>query len=257
MKNKVALITGGSRGIGLGIARALAAEGWNLAVNGMRPEDSVRSTLEELQAWGVEVIYCQGNVGEAADRGRMIAQVMEKWGRINALVNNAGVAPKERKDLLEMTEESFDRVLGINLKGSFFLSQLAAREMVKAKEADAGFPACIVNVSSISATVTSINRGEYCISKAGLSMATQLFATRLGEYDIPVYEVRPGVTMTDMTSVVKEKYDRLLAEGLAVQKRWGYPEDVGKAVASLLRGDFPYSTGQVIMIDGGLTLPRL
>lgn len=257
MEKKVALITGGSRGIGLGIAKALADEGWNLAINGMRPESQVQETLEALRGLGVEVIYCQGNIGEAADRSWMIAQVLQKWGRINALVNNAGVAPKERRDLLEMTEESYDRVMGINLKGAFFLSQLAAREMVKAKEEDPSFAGCIVNVSSISATVISINRGEYCISKAGLSMATQLFATRLGEYDIPVYEVRPGVTMTDMTSVVKDKYDRLLAEGLAVQKRWGYPEDVGKAVASLLRGDFPYSTGQVIMIDGGLTLPRL
>lgn len=254
---KTVLITGGSRGIGLGIAKALAAEGWNLAINGMRPEESVQNVLEELRGAGVEVIYCQGNVGESADRQRMIKQVIAKWGRINALVNNAGVAPKERKDLLEMTEESYDRVMDINLKGSFFLSQLAAREMVKAKLEDTDFEAFIVNVSSISATVISINRGEYCISKAGMSMATQLFATRLGEYNIPVYELRPGVTMTDMTSVVKEKYDRLLADGLAVQKRWGYPEDVGKAVASLLRGDFLYSTGQVIMIDGGLTLPRL
>lgn len=254
---KTVLITGGSRGIGLGIAKALAAEGWNLAVNGMRPEESVQDVLEELRGTGVEVIYCQGNVGESADRQRMIDQVVARWGHLNALVNNAGVAPKERKDLLEMTEESYDRVMDINLKGAFFLSQLAAREMVKGKAEDSDFEAYIVNVSSISATVISINRGEYCISKAGMSMATQLFATRLGEYNIPVYELRPGVTMTDMTSVVKEKYDRLLAEGLAVQKRWGYPEDVGKAVASLLRGDFPYSTGQVIMIDGGLTLPRL
>lgn len=254
---KTVLITGGSRGIGLGIAKALAAEGWNLAVNGMRPEESVQDVLQDLRGTGVEVIYCQGNVGESADRQRMIDQVIARWGHLNALVNNAGVAPKERKDLLEMTEESYDRVMDINLKGSFFLSQLAAREMVKGKAEDPDFEAYIVNVSSISATVISINRGEYCISKAGMSMATQLFATRLGEYNIPVYELRPGVTMTDMTSVVKEKYDRLLAEGLAVQKRWGYPEDVGKAVASLLRGDFPYSTGQVIMIDGGLTLPRL
>ena len=254
---KVALITGGSRGIGLGIARALAAEGWNLAINGMRPESGVQEVLGELQALGIEVIYCQGNIGAGKDRRRMITQVIEKWGQINVLVNNAGVAPKERKDLLEMTEESFDRVLGINLKGSFFLSQLAAKEMVSVKAKHPDFPAFIVNISSISATVASINRGEYCISKAGLSMTTQLFATRLGEHNIPVYELRPGIIMTDMTSVVKEKYDPLLEGGLAVQRRWGYPEDVGKAVAALVRGDFPYSTGSVIMIDGGLTLPRL
>lgn len=255
---KVALITGGSRGIGLGVAKALAAEGWLLAVNGMRPEESVRATLTDLENAGAgEAIYCQGNIGDADSRVRIIAEVMAKWGRLNALVNNAGVAPKERKDLLEMSEESFDRVLGINLKGTFFLSQLAAKEMIKSKEKDPDFPAFIINMSSISATVASVNRGQYCMSKAGMSMATQLFAIRLGEYNIPVYEVRPGVIMTDMTAVVKEKYDRLFGEGLAVQRRWGYPEDVGKAVASLLRGDFPYSSGQVIMVDGGLTLPRL
>jgi NAD(P)-dependent dehydrogenase (short-subunit alcohol dehydrogenase family) len=257
MSKKVALITGGSRGIGLGIARALAAEGWCLAINGVRPEESVGHTLDELRTTGVEVIYVQGDIGQGEDRVRMIREVIDHFGHLNALINNAGVAPQERNDLLEMTEGSYDRVMGINLKGTFFLSQLAAREMVALKKADPDFEAYIVNISSISATVASINRGQYCISKAGMSMVTQLFANRLAPEGIPVYELRPGVIKTDMTSVVTEKYDKLIAEGLTLQPRWGFPEDVGKAVAALVRGDFPYSTGQVIMIDGGLTQARL
>jgi NAD(P)-dependent dehydrogenase (short-subunit alcohol dehydrogenase family) len=172
------------------------------------------------------------------------------------LVNNAGVAPKERKDILETTEESFDRLIATNLKSTYFLSQLVANWMIEQKKADGSFIACIINVSSVSATVAHINRGEYCVSKAGMSMVTQLFAVRLGEFDIPVYEVRPGVIDTDMTAAVKEKYDKMIAEGLTVQKRWGYPDDVGKAVSSLALGNFPYSTGQVILIDGGITLLR-
>ena len=257
MKNKYALITGGSRGIGLGIAQSLAAEGWNLAINGMRPEDSVRETLDGLRAQGVKVIYCQGNVADPEARKAMLDKIKSEFGNLHFLINNAGVAPLERKDILEMTEESYDRVLDINLKGTFFLSQAVANWLVEQKSADSDFFGGIVNVSSISATIASINRGEYCISKAGMSMVTQLFATRLGELNLPVYEVRPGVIMTDMTSGVKGKYDKMIEDGLTVQKRWGYPEDIGKAVAALVRGDFPYSTGQVIMIDGGLTIDRL
>ncbi|MEO6220657.1 MAG: 3-ketoacyl-ACP reductase, partial [Ginsengibacter sp.] len=172
-------------------------------------------------------------------------------------VNNAGKAPKERKDILDATEDSFDDVISTNLKGTYFLMQKAANWMIEQKKNDEKFMGCLINISSISATVVSVNRGEYCISKAGISMATQLFAARLGEFDIPVFEVRPGVIRTDMTSGVKEKYDKLIEEGLMVQKRWGEPEDVGKVVASLAKGDFMYSTGQVIMVDGGLTIPRL
>ena len=172
------------------------------------------------------------------------------------LVNNAGVAPKERKDILETSEESFDRLIATNLKSTYFLSQHVANWMIEQKKADTSFSSCIINVSSVSATAANVNRGEYCVSKAGISMVTQLFAVRLGEFDIPVYEVRPGVIYTDMTAGVKEKYDKLFEEGLAVQKRWGYPDDVGKAVSALALGNFPYSTGQVIMIDGGLTLSR-
>ena len=252
-----ALITGGSRGIGLGIAKSLAAQGCNLAINGMRPEESVSETLDSLRQTGVKVIYCQGNVAAPEARANMVAKIKTEFGQLNFLVNNAGVAPSERKDLLEMSEESYDRVMDINLKGTFFLSQLVANWLVEQKTGDNSFFGGIINMSSISATIASINRGEYCISKAGMSMVTQLFATRLGELDLPVYEIRPGIIMTDMTSAVKGKYDKLIDEGLTVQKRWGYPEDVGKAVASLVKGDFPYSTGQVIMIDGGLTIDRL
>jgi 3-oxoacyl-[acyl-carrier protein] reductase len=257
LMKKVALITGGTRGIGLGIARSLAEEGCDLALNGIRDESKVENVLTDLRDAGNEVIYCQGDISESSIRSEIVGKVKEHFGRLNVLVNNAGVAPKERKDILEATEESYEYVLKTNLQGPYFLSQAAANWMVEQKEADTSFKGCIINISSISATVVSINRGEYCIAKAGLSMATQLFAARLGEYNIPVYEIRPGVIETDMTSAVKEKYDKLIEEGLTVQKRWGSPADVGKAVAALVQGDFPYSTGQVIMIDGGLTMPRL
>ncbi len=250
----VALVTGSSRGIGLGIAKALAKEGWSLAINGMRPEEQVDGVLTELRSLTEKVIYVRGNIASAEDRSAMVNKTVEELGPIQVLVNNAGVAPLERLDILETTEESYDRVMGINLRGAFFLTQLVSNQMLKISDKTS---CCIVNVSSISATIASISRGEYCISKAGLSMVTQLFATRLGAEGIPVYEVRPGVTATDMTGPVKEKYDRLIAQGLTVQPRWGFPEDVGKAVASLVRGDFLYSTGQVIMVDGGLTIPRL
>jgi 3-oxoacyl-[acyl-carrier protein] reductase len=254
---KVALVTGGSRGIGLGIAEHLAQEGYDLAINGMRPEEAVQEVLQHLREAGGEAIYCQGDIARADDRRAMLAKIKGHYGRLNLLVNNAGVAPKERKDILEATEESFSYVVTTNLQGPYFLTQAAANWLIEQKTADAAFFGCIVNVSSISATVASVNRGEYCIAKAGLSMATQLFATRLGEYDIPVYEVRPGIIKTDMTAGVTEKYDRLIGDGLTLQKRWGLPEDVGKAIAALARGAFPYSTGQVFMVDGGLTLARL
>lgn len=261
MKQKVAFITGGSRGIGFGIAQSLVKEGWNIAINGMRGEEAVKEVLSQLQGLSVEegqqVIYCQGNIAESSARADILGQIRDRLGALHALVNNAGVAPSKRLDILETTEESYERVMDINLKGPFFLTQAAANWMLEQQAADPEFQAAIVNISSISATLASFNRGEYCLSKAGMSMMTQLFAARLGAHQIPVFEVRPGVTMTDMTSVVKEKYDALIADGLTLQKRWGYPEDVGKAVASLLRGDFPYSTGQVIMVDGGLTIPRL
>lgn len=254
---KVALITGGSRGIGFGIAAHLAKNGFDIAINGVREESAVQDALKTLKDLGAQVIYCQGSIASTTDRKKIIQQVNDRFGKLNVLVNNAGIAPKERRDVLETTEESFDEVLSTNLKGNYFLTQLAANWMIDQKKSDATFQGSIINVSSISATVASINRGEYCISKAGLSMTTQLFAVRLGEFDIPVYEVRPGIISTDMTAGVQAKYDKLIDEGLTVQKRWGFPDDVGKVVASLAIGNFPYSTGQVIMVDGGLTIPRL
>jgi 3-oxoacyl-[acyl-carrier protein] reductase len=254
---RTALITGGSRGIGFGIADRLAREGYALAINGMRPEAEVAASLEPLRAHGGDVAYVQGDVGSASGRSQLLERTLERFGAPHVLVNNAGVAPNERRDLLEMTPESYERVLGTNLTGPLFLSQQVAKQMLRERERDASFAACIVNVSSISATVVSINRGEYCIAKAGLSMVTQLFATRLGPLGIPVYEVRPGVIKTDMTAGVTAKYDQLIESGLCVQPRWGAPEDVGRAVAALARGDFPYSTGLVVMVDGGLVIPRL
>ncbi len=257
MSRKTALITGGTRGIGLGIARALAREGYDLALNGLREEAQVKEVTDELEKMGAAVIYCRGSVASAADRAAILDRVYARFGRLNVLVNNAGMAPRRRRDILEVAEEDFEEVLKVNLTGGFFLTQAVARRMIEEKQADEGYHACIVNISSVSATMVSVNRGEYCISKAGVSMSTQLFAVRLGEYDIPVYEVRPGITATDMTAGVKEKYDRLIREGLLVQPRWGVPEDTGRAVAVLVRGELPYSTGQVIMTDGGLTIPRL
>jgi 3-oxoacyl-[acyl-carrier protein] reductase len=254
---KVALVTGGGRGIGFGISQCLAGEGYDLVVCGVRPEEVVEQALGELRALGADVLYCRADVSDPAARERMLSATRERFGRLNVLVNNAGVAPKVRADILEATEESFERVLKINLQGPYFLTQAVANWMIERRASDPGFEGCIINVSSISATVVSPSRGEYCISKAGMSMATQLWAARLGEYDIPVYEIRPGLILTDMTKPVQAKYDQMIAQGLLVQARWGLPVDVGKAVAMLARGDLPYSTGQVLMLDGGMTIDRL
>lgn len=254
---RVALITGGSRGIGYGIAEQLADAGFDLAINGVRSEEAVKDALDALRQQGSDVMYCQGDIASKEARSEMVRAVEAHFGRLNVLINNAGVAPKERRDILEATEESFHYVLSTNLQGAYFLTQAAANWMIKQKAERSDFWGCIINVSSISATVASVNRGEYCVAKAGLSMATQLFAARLGEFDIPVYEVRPGVIKSDMTAGVTAKYDKLIEDGLFVQKRWGQPHDVGLAVAALAKGSFPYSTGQVIMVDGGMTIPRL
>ena len=253
----VALITGGTRGIGLGIARGLAAEGWNLALCGLRAPSTVEGVLGELKGLGAEVLYCCADVADGAARHRMLEAVRTRFGWLNVLINNAGVAPEVRTDMLEATEDSYERVMRTNLQGPYFLTQAVARWMIEQRKAREGFDACIINISSVSAEVASTTRGEYCISKAGVSMATKLWAARLGEYGIPVYEVRPGVIRTDMTAGVREKYDLLIAQGLLVQPRWGLPGDVGRAVAALVRRDLAYSTGQVILVDGGLTLQRL
>jgi len=254
---KVALVTGGTRGIGLGISRELVSAGYNLALCGRRNLCEVEPVLKELRQTGAGVLYRQCDVSSAKDRTEMLKEVKNNFGSVNALVNNAGVAPKSRKDILEITEDDFTWLMDINLKGPYFLSQEVARWMIDLKNKDSKFEACIINISSVSASMASINRGQYCISKAGMNMMTKLFATRLGEYNIPVYEIQPGIIATDMTSTVTKKYDKLFARGVAVQSRWGLPEDVGKAVTALVKNYFPYSTGQVIMVDGGMTISRL
>ncbi len=254
---RVALVTGGARGIGFGVSMALAREGYDLAVCGVREEREAAPALAKFREAGADVIYVRSNVASTGDRQRLLEAILAHYGRLNVLVNNAGMAPRVRRDILEATEESYDEVMSVNLRGPYFLTQSAARWMIEQRKADSAFSACIVNISSVSATMASPSRGEYCLSKAGITMATQLWAARLAEFGIPVYEVRPGIIATDMTSGVKEKYDRMIARGLLPQPRWGTPADVGRAVAMLARGDLPYSTGQAIMVDGGLTLSRL
>src|SRR5688572_11229141 len=254
---KVALVTGGSRGIGLGVAKALAQSGFDVAINGRRGPVDVAPVVAELKSLGIDALYCQADVAELADHGRMLDEVRARYGRLDVLVNNAGVAPEVRADVLDATPESFDRLIRINLRGPYFLTQAAARWMVEQRKPDPSFRGCVVNVTSVSATQASINRGDYCMSKAGLAMATRLWAMRLAEFGIDVYEVRPGVVATDMTAAVKAKYDAMIAAGLTLENRWGTPDDVGRAVALLARGELTYATGQVLTIDGGLSLPRL
>ncbi len=254
---KVALITGGTRGIGLGIGSALTKAGFDLALCGVRSESLVRQTIEQLASQGQRVLYYQADVSKPEARIQLVQNIRNDFGSLNLLVNNAGVAPKQRMDILHATEESFDWVFTVNMKGPYFLTQAVATWMIDQKKQQPEFDAAIVNISSISATVASVSRGEYCISKAAIAMATQLWAIRLSEFGIPVFEVRPGLIETDMTAAVKEKYDQLIRDGLIPQSRWGTPDDVGKAVVALATGLLRYSTGQVLMVDGGMTLARL
>lgn len=246
--NSVALITGGSRGIGKGIALALAGSGWDLLINYRSNEGAAKETAAECRARGVRVEIVQGDVSVGEDRARMVGEMRAKFGRIDLLVNNAGVAPEKRVDILEATEESFDRLISINTKGPYFLTQAIARWMVEQKGGQ------IVTISSISGYAASVARGDYCVSKAGLSMMTKLFAARLAEFGIGVFEIRPGIIATDMTAGVKEKYDALIANGLSPIARWGTPEDIGKAVVAIASGAFPFSTGEVFNVDGGFHL---
>jgi 3-oxoacyl-[acyl-carrier protein] reductase len=257
-RGRVALVTGGTRGIGLGVCRSLAREGWGLALCGVRPDDAVQDVLAELRRWGGPVEYIQADVASAGDRMRLVEQVLARLGTADALVNNAGRAPRVRSDLLEASEESFEDLMRTNLQGPYFLTQAIARVLVQRRGAETAVArSAIVFITSVSADLASLNRGEYCVSKAGLAMAVKLFAARLAPHGVPVYEVRPGIIATDMTAGVKESYDVRIAGGLVPQGRWGTPEDVGRAVAALLRGDVPYATGTVIHVDGGLTIPRL
>jgi 3-oxoacyl-[acyl-carrier protein] reductase len=255
--NRVALITGGTRGIGLGIARRLARDGWQLALCGVRPAAEVAPVIRELEQHGSRVEYCDADVSSVPARRSLVDRVRETFGCVNALVNNAGRAPGVRADLLDATEASFEELLRTNLQGPYFLTQSIAREMLERRRTDRTFASAIVFVTSVSAEMASVNRGEYCVSKAGLSMAARLFATRLAADGIPVYEVRPGIIETDMTARVKETYDARIAEGLVPERRWGQPDDVGRVVAALLRGDLPHATGTIINVDGGLSIPRL
>lgn len=258
----VVLVTGSSRGLGRGVAESLAAAGYSVAIHYASNKDAAQQTAEACRKLapdaGQKFAIVEGNVGAAADRQRLFAETLEAFGHLDALVNNAGIAPRVRADITEATEEIFDEVLAVNLKGPYFLSQLAVRHWLAhpgASRLSTGYK--LIFVSSLSANTCSINRGEYCISKAGLAMASQLWAVRLAADGIQVLELRPGIMATDMTAGVKEKYDKLLAEGIVPQKRWGTPADVGGAVQAILAGHFPFSTGDVINIDGGFHLRRL
>ena len=244
-----AFVTGSTRGIGRGIAEALRREGWRVFFSGTRKEPPA-----DLPA-GADYIPC--DISRAEDRRAALEEILRRCGRIDLLVNNAGVAPLERRDILEMTEESFDRVMGINLKGTLFMCQLFAREMIAERDRVSEWQPRIVNIGSMSAYTSSISRGEYCISKAGVGMVTKLFADRLAAEGIPVFEVRPGIIDTDMTKVVHEKYERMIGEGLLPVRRFGKPEDVAGMVLACAGGLLDYSAGQVLDADGGFSLRRL
>lgn len=256
LKQKVAVVTGASRGIGNAVAVQLAREGYAVAASGTSDEDAVKEKLDKIREQQ-PFIYIKADISSKEDRQRMVDSVLSEFGRIDVLVNNAGVAPKTRMDILETTEESMDRVLDINLKGTFFLTQMVANIMIEQVKLATEMNPQIINISSISAYTSSVMRGEYCISKAGISMVTALFADRLAEYGINVYEIRPGIIMTDMTSAVRDKYDELIKNGLTPIKRWGYPEDIADAVSVLCSGKLKFSTGEIINVDGGFHIRRL
>lgn len=253
---RTAIVTGSSRGIGFAIARQLGLDGNNIVMVATGAQEKNQAALDELKALGIDCAYIQANVGDHEDRIKIVNDAVEAFGRIDILVNNAGVAPKVRADLLEMTEESFDRVIGINTKANMFLTQTVANQMIKQKPID-GRKGVIVNVSSCSAVVSSVSRGEYCVSKAGVSMLTTLYADRLASEGIFVHEVRPGVIATDMTSAVTEKYNKLIEEGTFPIARWGKPEDVAGVVSAFCSDKFQYTTGNYIDVDGGFHIMRL
>lgn len=251
----VAIVTGASRGIGRSVALELATLGYDLVIN--RVQEEQPDVLEEAGAFGARCEFIPGSIAEPQTRQQIVELTRTRFGRCDMLVNNAGAGPVKRLDILEATEESFDRVLSINLKGPYFLTQLVANWMVQQRKQYSDRSFRIVNIGSISAYTSSPSRGEYCISKAGIAMMTKLYADRLAEYDIGVFEISPGIIETDMTRVVKEKYDRLIAEGLTPIRRWGKPGDVAKAVGAIAEGRLDFSTGSVINVDGGFHLRRL
>lgn len=253
---KTAIVTGGSRGIGLAIARRLSRDGFDIAILATQPQAAHQKSVDLIAAEGARVLYVQGDVGSREARERLVAETIAAFGGIHVLVNNAGIAPRVRNDLLDMTEESWDQVINVNTKGNMFLTQLVARQMLR-QEVAGKKRGTIINVSSCSSVVVSVNRGEYCVSKAGVSMLTMLYADRLAADGILVHEVRPGVIMTDLTSKVKEKYDALIAAGQFLIARWGQPEDVADAVSALAGDLFLYTTGNYIDVDGGFHIKRL
>jgi 3-oxoacyl-[acyl-carrier protein] reductase len=252
-----ALVTGSSRGIGRAIALALGRLGQSVLVNYVANEAAARETAAGIERAGGRAHLCRADVARPEDRARMVDEMIRRFGRIDLLVNNAGVAVAERRDLLDATEESWDRILGTNLKGAYFLTQRVAREMIRQHEADPARRGKIINISSLSAYASSTDRGEYCVAKAGMAMMTQLFADRLARHGIQVFEIRPGIIQTDMTLPVRAKYEAQIAGGLTPMRRWGEPEDVAEAVVAIVRDHLPFSTGEVIHVDGGFHLRRL
>lgn len=254
---RAALVTGSARGIGQAVALELARRGFNVGVNDIAESASMGEAMAAFDGLAGRAVYIQADISDAASRKAMVERMREAFGRIDLLVNNAGIAPRQRLDILEATEQSFDEVLSVNLKGPYFLTQLVANWMLELQKTLEDYAPKIVSVSSISAYTSSPPRGEYCVSKAGVSMMTKLYADRLAEFGIPVYEIRPGVIRTPMTKPVTEKYDKLIAEGLTPIKRWGEPQDIALAVAAMAEGYLPFSTGEVINVDGGFHLHRL
>jgi NAD(P)-dependent dehydrogenase (short-subunit alcohol dehydrogenase family) len=259
MPNRVALVTGASRGIGRAIAVALAGVGCDVMINYVSNQAAAEEAKQEVQAAGrtSKVSICQADVSNLGDHQKLLDAVRDDFGRLDFLVNNAGIAPGKRADLLDATPESFDRLISVNLRGPYFLSQAAARWMIEQKQSTNDYDPAIINITSVSAFAASPERGDYCVSKAGLAMMTKLYAVRLASEGINVYEIRPGVISTDMTANVKDKYDRMIDAGLTPIKRWGTPEDVGRAVAAIASGRLPFSTGEVINVDGGFHITRL
>lgn len=253
---KTAIVTGGSRGIGFGVAKQLGLEGYQVAILDVNDPQNYQANLDELKSLGVDFLYIKGSIAVTSDRENFVAEVVNKYGDIDVLVNNAGVAPKVRQDLLEMTEESFDYVVGTNLRGTMFMSQLVAKQMVK-QEIKGRRKGVIINIGSASTTVSSTNRGEYCISKAGVAMVTTLFADRLAAEGIHVYEIRPGVIETDMTKVVHAKYSSMIEKGDFPIARWGVPQDIADAVSAFCTDKFVYTTGNYVDVDGGFHIRRM
>jgi NAD(P)-dependent dehydrogenase (short-subunit alcohol dehydrogenase family) len=257
VQHNVALVTGASRGIGRGIALAVAAVGYDVVVNYMNNREAAQLVAKQIAAFGSQALLCKADISKATHRIKLVECALKRFGHIDVLVNNAGIAPLKRDDILHASEESFDRVINTNLKGPYFLTQRVACTMIQYLKTNPDAKPMIINISSISSYTSSPFRGDYCVSKAGLSMMTKLYADRLAEYGIQVFEICPGIIETDMTAEVKEKYEKIIGGGRTPIRRMGQAEDVGKAVVAIVSGAFPFSTGEVINVDGGFHLQRL